>query len=284
MNSSDRRRWERTSLHAERIDAELRLACGLEVDGRVLDLSPGGMRVEVNEASAEHALRRARVVSVTLRSSKQVIFRSEASVAHVTTAFAGGVIVGLNMAEVTPSDVPRNLGDRRAYERLDCEMPGTLFDGPGVPALPVVVTDISETGCRLSGIPPTNHPRLGALVELSIQPAAGSAVRVAARVVSPHSDRDCGMRFVGVMDREMSDMVAALRYPDLVMAGPEHAPGMWDVLSRVRTAEAAGLRCSWPSRASFAAYARRAERGAQARPQQTSWTESCPACPYDNGC
>jgi hypothetical protein len=62
------------------------------------------------------------------------------------------------------------------------------------------------------------------------------------------------------------------------------AAGFWLGASRVRTAEAAGLRCSWPSRASFAACARRAERGAQARPQQTSWTESCPACPYDNGC
>jgi hypothetical protein len=51
----------------------------------------------------------------------------------------------------------------------------------------------------------------------------------------------------------------------------------WLGALRVRIAETAGLRCSWPSRASFAACARRAERGVRARPQQTSWTESCPA-------
>ena len=35
---------------------------------------------------------------------------------------------------------------------------------------------------------------------------------------------------------------------------------------------------------SFAGCARRAERGARARPQQTWWTESFPTCPCDNGC
>jgi len=231
-DTSDRRRSERTSLREERLHAQLRLACGLDVDGRVLDLSPEGMRIQVDEPSAEDTLRRARVVSVTVSTSKQVIFQAEASVVHVSALATGGVIAGLNLAEVS-TDVPRNLSNRRAYERLECELPGTLFDASdaAAAAVPVVVTDISETGCRLSGIPPTNHPRMGALLELSIQPPTGTAVRVAARVVSSHSDRDCGMRFVGVMDRELSVMVAALRYPDLVTAGPEHAPGMWDVLS-----------------------------------------------------
>lgn len=41
----------------------------------------------------------------------------------------------------------------------------------------------------------------------------------------------------------------------------------WLGALRVRTAEAAGLRCSWPSHVNFAVYARRAERDARAKPR-----------------
>jgi len=46
----------------------------------------------------------------------------------------------------------------------------------------------------------------------------------------------------------------------------------------------ASMLVAFSCKASFAACARRAERGVRARPQQTSWTESCPAFACDNGC
>lgn len=231
---SDRRRWDRTPLDEQRLFVELRLPTGWTIDGLLVDLSPVGMRVEVDDPAAEQALRRSRIAHVTVRSTKQVIYEADAMVVHVSAMPAGGVAVGLNLIEDRRvSEPPRNLGDRRAYERIACELPGTLLDGSGEgpSPLPVVLTDISETGCRISGVPANSHPRLGALVELAIHPPVGSPVRVACRVVSPYSDRDCGVRFVGAMDPELHAMVAALRYPDLVMATPDQAQGLWGVLS-----------------------------------------------------
>lgn len=221
-------------LDEDDLRAVLRLPGGVEVEGPLLDLSPGGLRILVKEPNVETVLRAARVMHATVRSSKQVIFEVEAAVAHVGAVDSGGVVVGLSaVAEPDERAGPRNLSDRRTYQRIPCDLPGLVLDGSGEAAsmLPVVVADISEVGCRLEGIPRNNHPRPGALLEVSIQPPAGSAVSTAARVVAEHGPTACGVRFEGRPTQALSAMVAALRYPDLAVATPGDAPKMWEVLS-----------------------------------------------------
>ena len=242
---SDRRGEDRSEIKG--LDLRITILSGDNtIRGRLLDLSPRGMQVEIPGILFAPVLARRRVIAVELCSGAQPVLHASLIVVYIVeNSDAPSLLAGLRFIGTEARPVPEPPAEtsgaapseRRSHPRSACEFPAVLTVGGGDAArsLPVIVTNITETGCRVEGPSDLDYLLPGAMVQLTIEPWDMSPILMLAEVVSTLSARSVGLRFRKepgcAQGRALDGLVTTLRYPDLVLAEEPHAEGIWATLS-----------------------------------------------------
>ena len=217
------------------------------IRGQLQNVSPGGIQVEIPGTMFAPVLSRRRVIAVEVRSCGQPVFHASLIVVYITEKGDGsGLLVGLRFIRTEavaeePAPPPAVEGEdrpeRRRCPRSSCEIPAVLTVGGGdmEQSLPIIVTSVSEIGCRVEGPSDLDYLLQGTMVQLTIEPWDIGPILLLAEVVSVHTARALGVRFRQPAGSEegvaLDRLVTSLRYPDLVVEGEPDAEGIWATLS-----------------------------------------------------
>ena len=216
------------------------------ITGIVRNISADGLKIEVEGGLYEYFLSQRRLVRVEVRSNGQPIFQSYMIVVYLeqapdrSTLSLGMHYIGADRFQhsgPTVEDRPANLFDQRKYPRSHCEFPAILIasGGEAEQSLPVIISNISEKGCRIEGPENLDYLMQGTIIQICIEPWDLPALRVLAEVVKVHSPRVLGVKFTthkgSPEEKALIKLVTSLLYPDLVAGQSPDAEGLWETIS-----------------------------------------------------
>lgn len=240
---TDRRKTIRTVLDKDELTIMIQSG-DRRIMGTAQNITPDGLRVEIEGTYFHYFLSKRRLVQIMVHSRGQPVFQSYMVVRYAeATDDRSHLHLGLEYIGAErftlihrPGEA-NNLPERRQYPRSTCEIPGTMIaTGENTErTLPVIISDISEAGCRVEGPENLDHLIPGTITQICLEPWDMEPIRLLAKVVKVHAARVLGVLFHHGEDARagggLRQLVLSLRYPDLVAGQSEDAEELWATLS-----------------------------------------------------